>query len=121
MYAASRLAEIVSSHEGDLDELLSDLPAPISTPEILIAVDESEKFDLIARFVAEARFEGGKTNDLDGLRVDFEDGWGLLRASNTSAALTSRFEAGNEVELQRIMGLFRQQLSAVDPDLDIPF
>jgi len=121
MYAMSRLAEIVSSHEGDLDELLSDLPAPISTPEILIPIDESRKFDLIERFVAAARFDGGKTNDLDGLRVDFEDGWGLLRASNTSAALTSRFEAGSEVELQRIMGLFRQQLSAVEPDLDIPF
>ena len=58
---------------------------------------------------------------LEFMAVDFEAGWGLLRASNTSPSLTARFEANNEVELQRIMGLFRQQLSSVAPDLDIPF
>jgi phosphomannomutase/phosphoglucomutase len=93
----------------------------VSTPEILIPVDEAGKFGLIERFIAEAQFGDGKRNDLDGLRVDFETGWGLLRASNTSAALTARFEANNEVELQRIMGLFRQQLASVDPGVDIPF
>lgn len=121
MYATSRLAEILSSHEGDLDELLGDLPTSVSTPEMLVKVEESEKFELMARFVAEAKFESGKRNELDGLRMDFEDGWGLLRASNTSAALTARFEANDEMGLQRIMASFRQQLQSVSPDLEIPF
>jgi phosphomannomutase/phosphoglucomutase len=121
MYAAGRLAEILSSQEGSLDELLADLPRAVSTPEILVPVTEEEKFPLVARFVAEAKFPGGKANDLDGLRVDFHEGWGLLRASNTSAALTARFEAQDEGELKRIQTLFREQLQAIAPDLRIPF
>ena len=121
IYATCRLAEIVSSHENELDEMVGDLPKMVGTPEILVPVPENEKFGLIERFVSEASFPDGKANDLDGLRVDFEAGWGLLRASNTSPSLTARFEANNEVELQRIMDQFRQQLASVAPDLDIPF
>lgn len=121
MYATGRLAEILSSQELSLDELIADLPSAVSTPEILVPVPEEKKFPLIERFVKEARFDDGKSNDLDGLRVDFKDGWGLLRASNTSAALTARFEAVDNTALETIKEQFRSQLAAVDPDLTIPF
>lgn len=121
MYAAGRLAEILSSQELGLDEFIADLPNDVSTPEILVPVSEEAKFGVIEKFVAQAHFKDGKTNNLDGLRVDFQDGWGLLRASNTGPALTARFEAKDEATLEMIKGLFRNQLSSVAPDLDIPF
>lgn len=121
MYATGRLAEIISSQNLTLDELLADLPSSVSTPEILVPIADDEKFALIERFQAEAQFAGGNRNDLDGLRVDFEDGWGLLRASNTTAALTARFEANDDAGLDRIRDQFREQLAAIAPDLAIPF
>ncbi len=121
LYATGRLAEILSSQNLSLDELVADLPSAVSTPEILVPVADEEKFALMDRFLAEAQFPEGKRNDLDGLRVDFSDGWGLLRASNTGPALTARFEAGNEEQLEHIRGLFREQLASVAPGLTIPF
>jgi phosphomannomutase/phosphoglucomutase len=121
MYATGRLAEILSSQDQNLDDLIADLPVAMSTPEILIPVSDNEKFSLMQKFIESARFADGKPNNLDGLRVDFQDGWGLLRASNTGPALTARFEAGDEAGLERIRGLFREQLAAVAPDLTIPF
>lgn len=121
IYATGRLAEILSGQDKSLDALLDELPKSLSTPEILIPIADDAKFALMDRFVAEAHFEGGKSNDLDGLRVDFEDGWGLLRASNTTAALTARFEANTDGGLQRIRGAFRAQLAAVAPELEITF
>lgn len=121
MYATGRLAEILSSVDVKLDELIADLPRDIGTPEILVPVPDEEKFALIERFVSEARFPDGKSNQLDGLRVDFPDGWGLLRASNTGPALTARFEAKDEATLDAIQTQFRKQLEAVAPDLHITF
>ncbi|EED31928.1 phosphomannomutase [gamma proteobacterium NOR5-3] len=121
MYATGRLAEILSSQDQSLDDFIADLPVDVSTPEILIPVPDDEKFALMQKFADAARFADGKPNNLDGLRVDFQDGWGLLRASNTGPALTARFEAGDEAGLERIQSLFREQLAAVAPDLTIPF
>ncbi|MDP5052747.1 MAG: phosphomannomutase/phosphoglucomutase [Congregibacter sp.] len=121
MYATGRLAEILSSQDQSLDELVADLPVAVSTPEILIPVPDDEKFALMQKFIESARFVDGKPNELDGLRVDFQDGWGLLRASNTGPALTARFEATDEAGLERVRSLFRDQLAAVAPDLTITF
>jgi len=121
MYATGRLAEILSSQELDFDDFIADLPTAVSTPEILIEVPDDEKFDLIRRFREEASFPHGKSNDLDGLRVDFAEGWGLLRASNTGPALTARFEGRDDAALKAVQDRFREQLSRVAPDLDIPF
>lgn len=121
MYACARLTEILAAQNATLDDLLADLPVAVSTPEIIIPVAEEEKFALIERFVEQATFADGKRLTLDGLRVDFSDGWGLLRASNTSPALTARFEASNQVALASIMSRFREQLAAVAPGLDISF
>jgi phosphomannomutase/phosphoglucomutase len=121
MYATGRLAEILSSQSLSLDDFIADLPQSESTPEILVPVPDDEKFELMTRFRETARFPTGKANDLDGLRVDFQDGWGLLRASNTGPALTARFEGNDEKSLEAIRSQFREQLASVAPDLDIPF
>ena len=120
MYTTGRLAEILASVGEDLDAHISDLPVSTSTPEILIPIDDGKKFDLMQRFIAEAKFSGGKSNDLDGLRVDFQDGWGLLRASNTGPNLTARFEGDSEAAMKQIQGLFKEQLAKIDPDLEFP-
>jgi len=121
MYAAARLAEILSTHGESLDGLLAALPQGVSTPEILIPVPESRKFQLVQRLVENAAFTNGKVNTLDGIRVDFADGWGLVRASNTNPVLTARFEADSASALEAIKSEFRAQLALTDPDLELNF
>ena len=121
MYAAGRLAEILSTHGDTLDNTLASFPTSINTPELIVPVPEKRKFALIEKFTKEADFANGKVNTLDGLRVDFQDGWGLLRASNTSAAFTARFEADTQDALERIQEDFRSQLAAIAPDLELNF
>ncbi|MGB2249199.1 MAG: phosphomannomutase/phosphoglucomutase, partial [Alcanivorax sediminis] len=67
------------------------------------------------------QFTGGRPTTIDGLRVDYPDGWGLIRASNTTASLVARFEGRDEEALQRMKTLFRNQLKAVDESLKVPF
>jgi phosphomannomutase/phosphoglucomutase len=121
MYASARLAEIVSGAGTDLNSLLSDFPDTESTPEIRIPVSDDKKFELMARLEQEGDFSPGKVNNLDGIRVDYSDGWGLVRASNTVPALVARFEAHDADSLERIKQQFRQQLAAVAPGLDPGF
>lgn len=121
MYAAARLIEILSTTDPNLDNQLAALPATVSTPELKIEVGEQVKFELMEKLAAGARFGDGKITTLDGIRVDFPDGWGLVRASNTTPALTLRFEADNEAALERIRNLFKDQLDAIDPGLTIGF
>lgn len=121
MYATARLAEILSTHGESLDATINGFPATVNTPEILIPVPEKDKFELIQRIIQTADFSTGKVNTLDGIRVDFTDGWGLVRASNTTPALTARFEADTDEALATIMGEFRAQIELVEPDLEINF
>ena len=121
MYAAARLAEILSILGETLDEVLSTFPQSVSTPEILVPVPESRKFKLVEELSATGSFSHGKVNHMDGVRVDFVDGWGLVRASNTTAALTARFEADSEEALENIKQEFRSQLQQVDPALELTF
>tara|TARA_R110002110_G_scaffold205066_7_gene416991 strand:+ start:111718 stop:114357 length:2640 start_codon:yes stop_codon:yes gene_type:complete len=121
MYAAARLAEILSTHGNSLDDTLGDFPETVNTPEILIPVPEQDKFEIIEKIVNNADFSSGKSNTMDGIRVDFSNGWGLVRASNTSAALTARFEADTAEALTTIQGEFRAQIGLIHPDLELPF
>ncbi len=121
MYAAGRLAEILSSQGTSLDESLAEFPVTENTPEILIPVSESDKFQLMKKIVDNADFSSGKVNTIDGIRVDYKEGWGLVRASNTTAALTARFEASSPEELDTIMQEFRAQIGLVEPNLNLPF
>ncbi len=117
LYSAARLLEIVGSQEDGLSDLLSEFPESLSTPEIHVAVDEADKFALVDALVASADFEDATITTVDGLRVDFADGWGLVRASNTEPALTLRFEADNQQALDEIKGEFREILQETRADL----
>ncbi len=121
MYAAARLVEILSTTDPNLDSLLGTFPTTLCTPELKIPMSEQSKFALMDRLTASANFGEGKITTLDGIRVDFPDGWGLVRASNTTPALTLRFEADNDAALARIQDLFKDQLRAVDPQLAFDF
>lgn len=121
LYAAARLLEILTIRDQDLDGALSTLPVSAITPEIKVPIDESEKFEAIDKLVKQGDFSGGKITTIDGLRVDFAKGWGLIRASNTGAFLTLRFEADNDEMLDKIRDLFKTQVKEVLPNLDINF
>ncbi|MFK7976020.1 MAG: phosphomannomutase/phosphoglucomutase [Halioglobus sp.] len=121
MYAAARLAEILSTHGESLDDSIAKFPASVNTPEILVPVSDTAKFQLIDKIVANADFSAGKVNTMDGIRVDFTHGWGLIRASNTGPALTARFEADSEENLEAIKEEFRAQIALIDPSIELTF
>ena len=119
IYAAARLLEILSLRDEDADTVFAEIPAGISTPEIKIPVDDPHAF--IEQVVAMGDFEGGRSTTIDGLRADWNDGWGLVRASNTTPILVLRFEANDEAALQRIQQAFRERLLTLASGLEIPF
>jgi phosphomannomutase/phosphoglucomutase len=108
----------VGSQSEGLDELLEEFPSSLVTPEIQIEVDDIRKFQIIKALNESATFEGGTITIVDGIRVDYAEGWGLVRASNTNPILTLRFEAGNEAAMARIKNTFRTEIQAVQEDLD---
>jgi phosphomannomutase / phosphoglucomutase len=125
LYAAARLLELMTLTGQSIDEMLSALPTRVATPEIKIFVNEEEKFALIEKLKQEASF-GSKKNPverttIDGLRIDYAKGWGLIRASNTAPALTLRFEAMSEGELKKIKKEFERELHKIDKSLVVNF
>ena len=121
IYAACRLAEILSTHGESLDESIEKFPETVNTPEIIIPVDDNYKFALVEKIINNADFSAGKVNNMDGIRVDFSNGWGLIRASNTGPALTARFEADTQENLDIIKEEFRAQIALVDPTIKLNF
>lgn len=121
VYSAVRLIEIMSIRDQSLDDIFSTFPESFSTPEIRIAVPEDKKFSLVKRLTDSGEWGNGKVSTLDGVRVDFAKGWGLVRASNTAAALTLRFEADDAESLATVQNVFKQQLLQVDSSLSLPF
>jgi len=118
LYVAARFLEILANSDRTAEQLLRSLPASIVTPELRIEVGEERKFELMERLVRLVDFPLATVNCLDGVRADFRDGWGLIRASNTSPALLLRFEAVSRQSLQHIQDAFRTLLHQVDPSLD---
>lgn len=121
LYTAARLLEILSQRAVPSQDQITRLGTRFATPELTVPVPESEKFALMARLQGAASFPGARLIDIDGIRVDYPDGWGLLRASNTSPALLLRFEAASEAALARIQQAFRQLLHDVENSLPIGF
>lgn len=119
LYSAARLLEILSTRSASADEIFKAYPEDISTPEINIEVRDDNKF-IIVDALQKLSFEGGQTSHIDGVRVDYPDGWGLIRASNTTPVLVLRFEAETQPALERIRDAFQQRLHQVVPDLMIP-
>lgn len=120
IYSAARLLEILSVEGQDLDGLMDALPERISTPEINIPVTEESKFQIMDALTRKGEFKGNVVT-LDGIRVDYSNGWGLVRASNTTPNLVARFEADTDEQLQSIQDEFRNNLLNVDPKLGLPF
>ncbi|MCH8545010.1 MAG: phosphomannomutase/phosphoglucomutase [Alcanivorax sp.] len=112
LYAAARLMEILAAQELDLDAFFSRYPQNPSTPEITIPVPEEEKFAVVERLMADGDFGDGVRNTIDGIRVDYEDGWGLCRVSNTSPKLVTRYEGHTEEALKRIRLCFEGNIEA---------
>lgn len=117
MYAGARFLELLTHSNQSVAALMQTLPDSVHTPEIRIDVDESSKFALMERIANAASFPDAHINLLDGVRADFADGWGLIRASNTSPALLLRFEASNATALQRIQADFQLLIQQIDPSL----
>ncbi|MHA6205600.1 phosphomannomutase/phosphoglucomutase [Dyella soli] len=123
IYACARLMEILA---GDLDErtpeaIFATCPKGVSTPELKVEMAEGEHYRFIEKFRQRATFGDATLTTIDGVRADWQDGWGLVRPSNTTPVLVLRFDADNEAALARIKKVFRDQLLAVDPALKLPF
>jgi phosphomannomutase/phosphoglucomutase len=121
LYAGARLLEILSNFANP-SEILNSLPDSVSTPEQHIQMQEGQPHTLIAQLQKTAKFEGAtEIITIDGLRVEYEDGFGLMRPSNTTPVVVLRFEANNEEALKRIQAQFREVIWDVSPNLALPF
>lgn len=121
LYSACRLLEIISQSSLTVHEQFQAIPNSVNTPEIKIPIFDDEKFTFMQRFSTEAHFPDGELIAIDGLRVEFPHGWGLLRASNTTPCLVARFEAQDQISLDTIQALFKTQLQEIDKRLVVPF
>jgi len=122
LYSAARLLEILGVEDQSSNEVFASFPEDISTPEINVTVTDDSKFSIIEKLcLLKGQFEGGNVTTIDGLRVDYPNGWGLCRASNTTPVLVLRFEADDEASLQEIKDKFITQLRSIDPELDLDF
>ncbi len=117
IYASLRLAEIISSGDMPLSKYFDDVPVTYSTPEIRNECPEHAKFEIVERVKRWFRENNFHINDVDGVRVEFEDGWGLIRASNTQPVLVLRFESTDEKRLNEIRELVESRLEAVKKEV----
>ncbi len=122
LYAAARLVELLAADARPSGEVFAELPEAVSTPELKVQVEDGEQRTLMERLVAEGRrrFTDAAIHTIDGLRVEWPEGWGLIRASNTTPVLVVRFEANDEPGLMRIRQAFEVLLQEVRPGLEIP-
>ena len=121
MYAAARLLEILAADSRAPGQILASLPRAESTPELKVEMKEGEPHPFVEQFARAVDFDGAEIKDIDGVRADFEDGFGLVRASNTTPVLVVRFEGTDKKALARIQGLFRDAMLKVNPALKLPF
>jgi phosphomannomutase/phosphoglucomutase len=122
LYVSARLLELLSHQLEPVSKLFSEFPDDVSTPEIVIDSTDQRKLEIIQQLAAEPSLqEGARVSTIDGIRSDFNDGWGLIRASNTSPRLTLRFAGDNQEALERITQLYKVALTQHAPELALPF
>ncbi|HEY5141795.1 MAG TPA: phosphomannomutase/phosphoglucomutase, partial [Methylococcales bacterium] len=121
LYSAARLIEILSKDSRSSAEIFAQFPDSINTPELNVELEEGENFMFMERMFAEANFTDGKITAIDGMRIDFSNGWGLVRASNTTPSLVIRFEADSKEVLLSIQDQFRRLMKKIKPDIVLPF
>jgi phosphomannomutase/phosphoglucomutase len=114
IFSAGRLLQLLSQTAASADERFAKYPVTVTTPEIKIQTSEEHKFEVMQKLAEVGDFGSGEMTQIDGIRVDFDNGWGLIRPSNTSPVLSLRFEADTEADLQQIQNLFQDQLHKVD-------
>jgi phosphomannomutase/phosphoglucomutase len=123
LYAAVRLLELLACDplERTPTEVFAALPNRQNTPEILIDMAECENYSFIEQLIAEAKFTGAQVTTVDGIRAEYPNGWGLVRASNTVPSISLRFEADTAEDLHDIQQQFKQQMLQVKPTLTLDF
>lgn len=121
LYAGARLLEILAKDSRSSAQVFADIPQGISTPELSVAMSDAKKFQFIEQLILEADFGDARKITIDGLRVEYEDGWGLVRCSNTTPKLVLRFEADNIEALERIKQQFKKQMLLVNNTLILEF
>ena len=117
-YSGARIVELISKQNCDISSINENLPKLYSTPELNIDVSDDNKFKIIEEFSQNCNLEGEKIT-IDGLRINFKNGWGLIRASNTTPKLVLRFEGNSENDLKMIQSNFINELSRICPYIDI--
>ena len=121
IYAAARVLELLALDSRPASEVFGELPSSPSTPEYQLMLEEGQSPNLMRALDAHKVFDDARLVELDGLRVEFANGWGLIRPSNTTPSLTFRFEADDEDALEQIKARFRDLLRRVAPDMQAPF
>ena len=122
LYAAARLLEILSNTDKSASEIFGEIPDSINTPELNVVFErDGAHHEFIEAFSRNAKFEDAKLTTIDGVRADFPDGWGLVRASNTTPSLVIRFEADSDDAMTRIQNEFRATMQETDASVEIPF
>jgi phosphomannomutase/phosphoglucomutase len=121
IYAGARMLEILAGMKTRPADVFADLPGGISTPELRIPLPEKYHAQFMQAMKKKMSFEGAEITDIDGIRADFQNGWGLVRPSNTSPCLTARFEAEDKTALEKIQNEFRDLIHSITPDLKLPF
>jgi phosphomannomutase/phosphoglucomutase len=120
IYASARLVEVLSADWRATADVFDELPKTVNMPETYIPLGEGENAQMLERLRQAADFPDARVLDIDGLRVDFADGWGLIRASHSKPALALRFEGDSPEALERIKGQFKSLLQRVKPDITLP-
>lgn len=121
LYTAARLLEILSADTRKSVDIFSALPNSIATPEINVEISDERKHKFVEQLASQGIFGSGKMITIDGVRVEFPDGWGLVRASNTTPNLVIRFEGESEEIIEKMKQLFKQQMLMVDSRLNLDF
>jgi len=122
LYAAARLLEILSKTDRRASEIFGEIPNSINTPELNVLLDEDgAQHAFMEKFIAGSTFDGATLTTIDGVRADYPDGWGLVRASNTTPSLVIRFEADTDEAMSRIQDTFRSNMQAIDSNIKVPF
>ncbi len=121
LYTGARLLEILAGETRSPAEVFGELPNMVNTPELRLEMGEGEHFAFMERLRAAADFGDGEVTTIDGLRVDFEQGWGLVRPSNTTPCLVIRFEGESEAAMAAIQARFRRLFLSLDDSLQLPF
>jgi len=121
LYSAARMLEILSKRNQPSSEVFAELPDSINTPELQIMFEEGQHYRFMDQFRQQANFENADILTIDGMRVNYPDGWGLIRPSNTTPCLVLRFEANSEAALEEIKTKFRQEILKQDSSLKLPF